>query len=108
MSDCIFCKIIEKQLPSEIVFENDEMMAFKDINPAAPVHILLIPKKHIETLAHTTEVDEALLGKMMLQVPKIAHEHGLEHGFKTLVNTGVGGGQEVFHIHIHILGRPQA
>jgi histidine triad (HIT) family protein len=108
MSDCIFCKIIDKAIPSEVVFENDEMLAFKDIRPSAPVHILLIPKKHIESLAHAESVDEALLGRMMLQVPQIAKEQGLGHGFKTQINTGIGGGQEVFHIHIHILGRPQA
>ena len=106
MSDCIFCKIVEKQIPAEVVYEDETMLCFRDINPSAPVHLLLIPKKHIETLAHANEAEQALLGQLMLKVPQLAHEQGLKHGFKTQINTDKGGGQEVFHLHIHILGRP--
>ncbi|MDK4688622.1 histidine triad nucleotide-binding protein [Kingella negevensis] len=106
MTDCIFCKIIDKQIPSSVVYEDDEMFCFKDINPAAPVHLLLVPKVHFDSLAHAQPEHETLLGKMMLKVPQIAAERGLTNGFKTLINTGKGGGQEVFHLHIHIMGTP--
>lgn len=106
MSDCIFCKIVEKEIPAAVVYEDDEMLCFKDIRPAAPVHLLLIPKVHFDSLAHATPEHEALLGKMMLKVPEIARSAGLSNGFKTQINTGKGGGQEVFHLHIHILGTP--
>ena len=107
MTDCLFCKIAAKQIPSSIVYEDDEMLCFKDIPPAAPVHLLLIPKIHFDSLAHAQPQHQELLGKMMLRVPKIAQQAGLSHGFKTQINTGKGGGQEVFHLHIHILGNPQ-
>lgn len=106
MTDCIFCKIAAKEIPSGTVYEDDEMVCFKDINPAAPVHLLLIPKVHFDSLAHAQPEHESLLGRMMLNVPKIAEAAGLRNGFKTLINTGKGGGQEVFHLHIHILGNP--
>lgn len=106
MTDCIFCKIAAKEIPSGTVYEDDEMVCFKDINPAAPVHLLLIPKVHFDSLAHAQPEHESLLGRMMLNVPKIAEAAGLSNGFKTLINTGKGGGQEVFHLHIHILGNP--
>ncbi|MCG7657088.1 histidine triad nucleotide-binding protein [Wielerella bovis] len=106
MTDCIFCKIANKEIPSSIVYEDEDMFCFKDINPAAPVHLLLIPKVHMDSLAHAQPEHQALLGKMMLKVPQIAAEAGLTNGFKTQINTGKGGGQEVFHLHIHILGRP--
>ncbi|EGK10586.1 histidine triad nucleotide-binding protein [Kingella kingae] len=106
MSDCIFCKIADKQIPASVVYENEQMLCFKDINPAAPVHLLLIPKVHFDSLAHAQVEHETLLGKMMLRVPQIAANAGLTNGFKTQINTGKGGGQEVFHLHIHILGTP--
>ena len=106
MTDCIFCKIAAKEIPAGIVYEDDDMLCFKDINPAAPVHLLLIPKIHFDSLAHAEAGHETLLGKMMLNVPKIAQQAGLSNGFKTLINTGKGGGQEVFHLHIHIMGTP--
>lgn len=106
MTDCIFCKIAAKEIPSGTVYEDDEMVCFKDINPAAPVHLLLIPKVHFDSLAHAQPEHESLLGRMMLKVPQIAQAAGLSNGFKTLINTGKGGGQEVFHLHIHILGNP--
>ncbi|QEY23616.1 histidine triad nucleotide-binding protein [Neisseria animalis] len=106
MSNCIFCKITGKEIPASIVYEDDDMLCFKDINPAAPVHLLLIPKTHFDSLAHAQPEHGALLGKMMLKVPQIAEAAGLHNGFKTLINTGKGGGQEVFHLHIHIMGTP--
>jgi histidine triad (HIT) family protein len=106
MTDCIFCKIAAKEIPAGVVYEDDDMLCFKDINPAAPVHLLLIPKVHFDSLAHAQPEHEALLGRMMMKVPQIAAEAGLSNGFKTQINTGKGGGQEVFHLHIHIMGRP--
>ena len=106
MSDCIFCQIADKKIPCTPVYEDAQMLCFKDIRPAAPVHLLLIPKVHFDSLAHAQEQHEALLGKMMLKVPEIAKAAGLNNGFKTVINTGQGGGQEVFHLHIHIMGTP--
>ena len=106
MIDCIFCKIAAKEIPAGVVYEDDDMLCFKDINPAAPVHLLLIPKVHFDSLAHAQPEHEALLGRMMMKVPQIAADAGLSNGFKTQINTGKGGGQEVFHLHIHIMGRP--
>lgn len=106
MENCIFCKIINKQIPSSIVYEDENMLCFKDINPSAPVHLLLIPKVHFDSLAHAQPEHELLLGKLMLKVPQIAAQAGLINGFKTQINTGKGGGQEVFHLHIHIMGKP--
>ena len=88
MDNCIFCKIATKDIPAQTVYEDDEMLCFKDIRPAAPVHLLLIPKVHFDSLAHATAEHQTLLGKMMLKVPQIAQEAGLTDGFKTLINTG--------------------
>jgi len=108
MSDCIFCKIAAGQLPCSKVYEDEEVLAFHDIHPFARVHILiipkLIPKLHVDSLADCTPEHEALLGKMLLLAPRLAKEQGLDAGFKTLINTGRGGGQEVFHIHVHVFG----
>lgn len=108
MSECVFCKIIDKIIPASVVYEDGDMLCFKDINPAAPVHLLLVPKTHFDSLAHAGPEHGALLGNMMLAVPKIAAQAGLAEGFKTQINTGKRGGQEVFHLHIHILGHPAA
>ena len=105
MDDCIFCKIIKKEIPSSIVYEDDEIIAFKDINPQAPVHILVIPKKHIESLLSLKEDDELLIGKIYTVINKIAKQEGIdEKGFRVIVNCGEDGGQEVKHLHYHILG----
>ena len=106
MTDCIFCKIVHKQIPAHTVYEDDDMLCFKDINPNAPVHLLQIPKVHFASLADSDDTHQALLGKMLTRVPKIAKQAGLTNGFKTQINTGKGGGQEVFHLHMHILGTP--
>ncbi|WP_394779434.1 histidine triad nucleotide-binding protein [Undibacterium sp.] len=117
MDNCIFCKIAAKQIPSSVVYEDEDLLAFKDINPAAPVHILIIPKKHIATLSDADAQDGILLGKMLALAPKIAKEQGCDvqtgndgqvsGGYKTLVNTGPDGGQEVYHLHIHVIGGPK-
>ncbi len=104
MEDCIFCKIIRKEIPSEIVYEDDEIMAFKDIHPAAPIHILVIPKKHIQSLAQLEEKDELLIGKIYTVINKVAEAQGVkEKGFRVIVNCGEDGGQEVPHLHFHLL-----
>ena len=102
-ADCIFCKIASGVVPSKKIYEDEDVIAFNDINPSARVHFLIVPKLHIESLAHCETQHQGLLGKMLLLAPKLAKEQGLA-GFKTLINTGVEGGQEVFHIHIHVLG----
>ncbi len=106
MSACLFCKIAAGTIPSKIVYEDEDVLAFHDINPIAPVHFLIIPKQHIDSLAHATADDEALLGKLLALAPRLAAEQGLKNGFKTAINTGRGGGQEVFHLHIHVFGHP--
>jgi len=103
MSDCIFCKIIAGEILCNKVYEDENVLAFHDINPAADIHLLVIPKKHICSLNELEPNDEELMGKLMLAIPKIAKENGLK-GFKTVFNTGKEGGQMVFHIHAHILG----
>lgn len=102
-ADCIFCKIVNGSIPAKKIYEDDDVIAFNDINPSARVHFLIVPKLHIESLASCEEQHQALLGKMLLLAPKLAKEQGLA-GFKTLINTGKDGGQLVFHIHVHVLG----
>lgn len=105
MSDCIFCKIINGEIPSKKVYEDDDILAFEDINPMAKVHILLIPKKHIATAADLREEDAAVIGKIFLVAKKIAEEKGMaEDGYRIVNNCKNHGGQEVFHIHFHLLG----
>ena len=104
MSDnCVFCKIVAGSIPAKYIYEDDDVIAFNDINPSAKVHFLLVPKQHIESLSSCEAQHQVLLGKMLLLAPKLAKEQGLT-GFKTLINTGREGGQEVFHMHIHVLG----
>lgn len=112
--NCIFCKIAAGEIPARKAYEDDEFVAFHDINPAAPVHVLVIPREHIETLADCETQHHALLGRMVALAPRIAREHGVgytdrhgEGGFKTLFNTGPGGGQEVYHLHLHVIGGPK-
>lgn len=102
--NCIFCKIAAGEIPSNKVHEDAEFLAFHDIRPHAPVHFLVIPKRHIASLAHVQEADAPMLGRLMALVPRLARENGLESGFKTGINTGRDGGQEVDHLHIHVLG----
>lgn len=104
MSDCLFCKIARGEIPSRKVYEDEDVYAFHDIHPVAPVHFMLIPKLHLDSLAQAEPQHAALLGKMMTLAPRLALEQGLSNGFRTVINTGKGGGQEVFHLHIHIIG----
>lgn len=104
MSDCIFCKIVAGQIPSNKVYEDDDVLAFHDIHPAAPVHFMIIPKVHVASLVECTDAHREILGKILLLAPKLAMEQGLGTGFRTSINTGKGGGQEVFHLHVHVLG----
>ncbi len=104
MDNCIFCKIIKGEIPSEKVYEDDEIIAFKDINPAAPIHILVVPKKHIETLLDIKEEDNYLISKIFAIINKIAKQIGIEkNGFRIIANCGKDSGQEVMHIHFHLL-----
>ena len=104
MEDCLFCKIIKGEIPCSKVYEDDEVLAFKDINPAAPIHILVIPKKHIDSIAKLEKEDEPLVGKIYSVIDKIAEEQGVkEDGFRVIVNCGRDGGQEVMHLHFHLL-----
>lgn len=107
MSECLFCRIAQGEIPSRKVFEDDEVVAFHDIHPAAPVHLLMIPKKHVESLLEAEDGDEALFGKMLGLAPRLAKEQGCENGFRVVINNGPDGGQEVYHLHIHILGGPR-
>jgi histidine triad (HIT) family protein len=104
MTDCLFCKIVAGDIPSEKVYEDDLIYAFKDIYPKAEVHVLVIPKAHITSLDDLNEEDNSLIAHMMLKLKDIAKEQGLTTGFRTIINTGPGGGQEVGHLHMHILG----
>lgn len=108
MEDCLFCKIANGEIPSEKVYEDDELLAFKDINPAAPIHILVIPKKHITSLAHMEEGDEVIIGKIYATINKIAKDNGFkDNGYRVIVNCGKDGGQEVMHLHFHVLAGTQ-
>ena len=103
-NDCLFCKIIKKEIPSTIVYEDEEVIAFKDIHPAAPIHILVVPKKHIATLVDLTEEDEKIIGKIFSVINKIANDQAFkEKGFRVIANCGEDGCQEVKHIHFHLL-----
>ncbi|WP_296649604.1 histidine triad nucleotide-binding protein [Paraburkholderia sp.] len=111
-SSCLFCKIADGAIPSSRVYEDDEFVAFRDIRPAAQTHVLVIPRRHIATLADCFESDAPLLGRMMVLVARLARELGVsytggETGFRTVVNTGPGGGQEVYHLHAHLLAGPR-
>lgn len=108
MEDCIFCKIIKREIPSQIIYEDDEIIAFKDIQPAAPIHILVIPKKHIPSLVELEKEDELLIGKIYTVINKIAKAQGVkEKGYRVIVNCGKDGGQEVGHLHFHLLAGKQ-
>lgn len=105
MEDCIFCKIINKQIPSEIIYEDEEIIAFKDIEPVAPVHVLVVPKKHISSVMELSEEDQILIGKIYSVIKKLAIELGVEkEGFRVVTNCGENAGQTVKHIHFHLIG----
>ncbi len=106
--DCLFCKIIAGTIPARKIYEDEEILAFHDIKPAAPVHFLMIPKKHLPMLASVTNIDAPLLGRMMALAPRLAQEQGCrpgqDGGFRIMVNNGADGGQEVYHLHLHVMG----
>ncbi|MCI0506234.1 MAG: histidine triad nucleotide-binding protein [Gammaproteobacteria bacterium] len=104
MSGTIFSRIIDRELPADIVYEDDDCLAFKDIHPQAPMHILIIPKKPIAKLADAAVEDQQLLGHLMLKAAEIAEQQGYGKAFRLVVNNGSGAGQAVFHLHLHILG----
>lgn len=105
MDDCIFCKIITKQAESDTVYEDSDMIAFNDIRPKAPVHMLVVPKKHFTSLNEATDADAALLGKMMLRAAMLAKEKGIHgSGYKVVTNIGDDGGQLIHHFHLHVVG----
>ncbi|HEY0544007.1 MAG TPA: histidine triad nucleotide-binding protein [Pyrinomonadaceae bacterium] len=104
-NNCIFCKIIEGGIPATVVHRDERSLAIEDINPQAPVHVLVIPQEHIESLDEAGQRDEALLGHLLRVAARIANERGLsESGYRTVINTGEGAGQSVFHLHVHLLG----
>ena len=107
MSECIFCKIAKGEIPSKKVYEDEDLFAFHDINPATPVHFMIIPKLHIPSLVEAQPEHQALLGKMLGIAARLAREQGLDDGFRSVINTGRIGRQEVYHLHLHILGGPQ-
>lgn len=105
MSDCLFCKIVAKDTPAKIVHEDETAVAFRDINPAAPTHVLVIPKKHIATIDDVQADDEAIMGHLFRVAAQVASAEGLSgRGYRTVMNCGKGGGQSVFHVHLHVIG----
>lgn len=104
MSDCLFCKIIAGEISSETVYEDEQLVVFRDINPKAEVHLLVIPRQHIASLDEVTPEQDALIAHMLRIMPQLAKAQGLEEGFRTIINTGKGAGQIIFHLHMHLLG----
>lgn len=108
MSDCIFCKIAGHEIPAKTVLETEQILAFHDVSPQAPVHVLIIPKLHVSSLAATTATHDALLGQLLSTAREVAKSLGLDaSGYRTVINTGTHGGQTVHHLHIHVLGQRQ-
>lgn len=103
MDNCIFCKIVGGAIPSTQIYADEDVIAFKDIHPIAPVHFLIVPRQHVDSLTQCSDAHEELLGRILLLAPRLAAEQGLQ-GFRTMINTGREGGQEVFHLHVHVFG----
>lgn len=105
MSDCLFCRIVDGQIPGAIVYRDDRVVAFKDINPQAPMHVLIVPRRHIASLNELTAEDDGIVGEMIRRAAALAKEHGhAERGYRTVFNCNADAGQTVFHIHLHVLG----
>jgi Diadenosine tetraphosphate (Ap4A) hydrolase and other HIT family hydrolases len=104
MSACLFCRIVAGEIPAKVVHEDDEVLAFRDISPQAPVHILLIPKRHIASVGDATVEDAPILGTLLLVAKKIAENEGIASGYRLVTNRGAEAGQSVFHLHVHLLG----
>jgi histidine triad (HIT) family protein len=103
-TDCLFCKIIRKEIPASLIYEDDDLIAFSDINPQAPLHALIVPRRHVATLSDLSADDDEVVGKMVIRAAAIARDKGYaEGGFRTVFNTNAGAGQTVFHIHLHLL-----
>lgn len=107
MDSCIFCKIARGEIPSSKVYEDQEILGFKDINPQAPVHFMLMPKRHLASLAEATMDDVGVLGKILALSGRVAREQGLPDGYRTIINTGRIGRQDVMHLHVHVIGGPE-
>ncbi|MGS0755297.1 histidine triad nucleotide-binding protein [Roseateles sp. GG27B] len=105
--NCLFCKIVAGQIPSRKAYEDDHLLAFHDINPWAPVHVLIIPKLHIASMTELDESHAGLLGSMSVLALRLMSELGVKNGFRTVINTGPDGGQEVYHLHMHVMGGPR-
>jgi len=103
-ADCLFCRIARKEIPAKLVYEDGDIFAFEDINPQAPTHILLCPRKHFASLDEASPEDQAVIGKLHLAAAQLARERNLVSGYRTVFNTGRGAGQTVFHLHLHLLG----
>jgi len=104
MTDCLFCRIVAGEIPAKKVHEDEHTFAFEDINPHAPTHVLIVPKKHIAGLKEATSEDAELVGRCQLAAAQIARSRGIENGYRTVLNVGPGAGQSVFHLHVHLLG----
>ena len=104
MSDCLFCKIVAGDIPGDKVYEDDTVIAFSDINPKAEVHLLVIPREHIASLNELAPEHDTLIAHIMRVIPQLAKSQGLDAGFRTIINTGKGGGQIIFHLHMHLMG----
>lgn len=104
MSDCLFCKIIAGEIPSKKVYEDEQVFAFEDIEPAAPTHVLIVPKRHLPGLKEATPEDAAIIGYCNLVAAKLGRERNIENGYRTVLNVGPGSGQSVFHLHLHLIG----
>ncbi|HEX8072599.1 MAG TPA: histidine triad nucleotide-binding protein [Pyrinomonadaceae bacterium] len=103
--NCIFCQIVAGEVPAEIIHQDEQSMVFRDTNPQAPVHVLVVPREHLESLDEATQREEAMLGHLLRVAARVANEQGLsESGYRTVINTGAGAGQSVFHLHVHVLG----
>jgi histidine triad (HIT) family protein len=107
VQDCIFCRMVRGEIPAKKVHEDNKVLAFHDLRPQAPVHFLVIPKEHVASLADCEDGYEAVLGGMLALVPRLARAQGAADGFRTIINTGRIGGQEVYHLHIHVIGGPE-
>ena len=106
MEDCLFCRIIRGELPSQKVYEDEHVYAFRDISPEAPVHVLFVPRTHVASMAELGPEHEQAMGRLMVAAARVAAELGLDGGFRTIINTGRVGLQEVYHLHLHLLGGP--
>ncbi|HUK55449.1 MAG TPA: histidine triad nucleotide-binding protein [Nitrospiria bacterium] len=108
MTQCLFCRIVKKEIPGRIVYEDEAVVAFEDINPQAPVHILVVPRKHVDSLMNLTQGDKELMGSLFMVANELAKTHDLNpSGFRAVINTGPGGGQTVYHLHVHLMGGRQ-